>query len=109
MVDTFKPNCLTKYKVQPDEEVTMPRLLNALRVVIINQIISVPLVLVMHQVSIWRGCDIGRDLPSFQRFLVDAVGIVLCEEIAFYYSHRWVVDGCIRQTFKKIKSCKPNK
>ncbi|XP_072039704.1 fatty acid hydroxylase domain-containing protein 2-like [Amphiura filiformis] len=88
IVDTFKPNFLTKYKVQPDEEVTMPRLLGALRVVLINHIISVPVVLLFHWIEIWRGCDMGRDLPSIPRFLIDALGIVLCEEIAFYYSHR---------------------
>ncbi|XP_072040002.1 fatty acid hydroxylase domain-containing protein 2-like [Amphiura filiformis] len=88
-VDAFGfPAWVLKHKVQPNEKVTIPRILHAARVAFTNQMSSIPFLLIWHQLELLRPLDYGRTLPTMQRALVDLVACVLIEEIGFYYTHR---------------------
>jgi sterol desaturase/sphingolipid hydroxylase (fatty acid hydroxylase superfamily) len=86
-----RPETLLKYKVQQgkNQPVATKKLLNAIMVVMFNMIfIGIPSLFFGYYVWQWRGCGFGRELPTFNRVLLDFVIIALAEEIGFYYSHR---------------------
>ncbi|XP_072040009.1 fatty acid hydroxylase domain-containing protein 2-like isoform X1 [Amphiura filiformis] len=88
-VDAFGfPAWVIKHKVQPNEKVTIPRILDAARVALINLLTSIPFLLIWHQLELLLPLDYGRTLPTMQRALVDLVACVLIQEIGFYYTHR---------------------
>ena len=64
------------------------RILDAASVASINFLLSIPFLIVWHQLELWRPLDYSRTLPSAQRVLLDLVMCVLVEEVAFYYTHR---------------------
>ena len=70
----------------------MPKMLNGIRVVIINQLLTIPFWMLWYQLEISRPLDYGRDLPTMQRFLIDMAAFTLIEEAGFYYTHRSVIS-----------------
>lgn len=91
---TLKPEFLRRYKVQvnTNEPVDKRQLINAIRVIVFNQIVvGVPLTLVGYYLKSLKGFPENfRDVPEFSRVLVDLAVCILVDEIGFYYSHRLV-------------------
>lgn len=91
---TLKPEFLRRYKVQANtnEPVDKRQLINAIRVIVFNQIVvGVPLTLVGYYLKSLKGFPENfRDVPDFSRVLVDLAVCILVDEIGFYYSHRLV-------------------
>ncbi|XP_071857580.1 fatty acid hydroxylase domain-containing protein 2 isoform X3 [Bombus fervidus] len=89
---TNRPAVLRKYKIQPgtNEPVDTRELCKVIAQVLFNQIIvGVPLACVSYQFMEWRGYPPVRELPTFHWVLVEIAIHILCEEIGFYYSHRF--------------------
>lgn len=86
-----KPAFFVRYKVQPDKNapVSIPALLNCVRVVLWNQtVVGLPFNVVAYFVLRWRGCPgLPEDLPSFNRFVLEILVFTIVEEIGFYYTH----------------------
>ncbi|XP_071847605.1 fatty acid hydroxylase domain-containing protein 2-like [Apostichopus japonicus] len=103
---TGKPACILRYKVQVDENELIPRnkLFKCLKVVIYNQLmIGLPFLYVMHFLFKKRGCKFApEDLPTFRRFVIDALLFVILEEVGFYYNHRLLHHPRIYKRFHKI-------
>lgn len=91
------PAVLRKYKIQPgtNEPVDRRELCNVIAQVLFNQIIvGVPLAYVSYRFMEWRGYPPMRELPTFHWVLVEIAILILCEEIGFYYSHRYANFSC---------------
>ena len=89
---TGRPKFLTKYKIQPNENVPINRekVKKAVKQVIFNQtIVAFPVMYIETYLYLWRGCDFGRELPSFHWVLCEIAIFSLIEEFCFYYSHRY--------------------
>ncbi|KAF8788702.1 Fatty acid hydroxylase domain-containing [Argiope bruennichi] len=57
--------------------------------IIYNQLVcGIPMSVLFYHAVTWRGCD-TKNVPAFSRIILDLVFIVLLEEIAFYYLHRF--------------------
>ncbi|KZC03814.1 Uncharacterized protein C5orf4 like protein [Dufourea novaeangliae] len=90
---TNRPAALRKYKIQPgtNEPVNRTELCKVIAQVLFNQIIvGIPLAYVSYHFMEWRGYPPVRELPTFHWVLVEIAIHILCEEIGFYYSHRFL-------------------
>lgn len=89
---TLSPKALRRYKVQPqtNEPVDKAKLIDALKVVLFNQfIVQIPLAYVAYLLKKLKGFQENfREVPSFERVLLDLLVCILVDEIGFYYSHR---------------------
>ena len=50
----------------------------------------------------WRGCDFGRELPTFHWVLFEIAVFALVEEVAFYYSHRFVTRVVVTSEYTLV-------
>lgn len=57
--------------------------------VLFNQVLGLPLMILMHHAMRWRGCSFGTELPTFQWVVWELFVFTWMEEIGFYYSHRY--------------------
>ncbi|XP_071786416.1 fatty acid hydroxylase domain-containing protein 2-like [Asterias amurensis] len=88
---TGKPAFVLKYKIQDDQNmpVAWPKLKNAIKTVLFNQIfVNVPFSVVFYFVMQWRGGSVSADLPTFKWVLLEIAVFLIFEEIGFYYNHR---------------------
>ncbi|XP_037934838.1 fatty acid hydroxylase domain-containing protein 2 [Teleopsis dalmanni] len=89
---TNRPTFLRKYKIQPgqNEPVDQKRLINAIKVVLINQtVISTPIFYLLYKsVQSYQHLIPVRELPTFKKFVFDMAVITILEEFMFYYAHR---------------------
>ena len=63
-----------------------------------NTIVATGFSLAFYQLIKWRGNSCGYELPSFSRAIFDFLGFLICEEIGFYYTHRYytyILETCI--------------
>ncbi|XP_050464832.1 fatty acid hydroxylase domain-containing protein 2-like [Cataglyphis hispanica] len=93
ILDITNPAVLRRYKIQPgmNEPVDKKKLCKMIVQVLFNQIVIGFLYLyICHYVLEWRGYPPVRELPTFQRILTEIAFHKLCQEIAFYYSHRFL-------------------
>jgi sterol desaturase/sphingolipid hydroxylase (fatty acid hydroxylase superfamily) len=51
--------------------------------------VGIPVALAAFHAMKWRGMPSVRELPSFQRVLIELPLFILIEEFGFYYSHRY--------------------
>lgn len=90
---TNKPKFMRKYKTQPstNEPVDKKLLIKVIRQVLINQfIIGIPFTILSYPIAVWCGCVSNvRQLPSFQKIILDLLVCIIIEEIGFYYTHRF--------------------
>ncbi|KAG5683682.1 hypothetical protein PVAND_012948 [Polypedilum vanderplanki] len=91
---TLKPNFLRKYKIQEqtNEPLDKNLLMKVAKVVLFNQLfISVPLSYIGYLLKKSKGLNESlKDVPSFDRVIVDLAICIIVDEIGFYYSHRLV-------------------
>ncbi|KAJ8028198.1 Fatty acid hydroxylase domain-containing protein 2 [Holothuria leucospilota] len=103
---TGRPTFIKKYKVQPEENDPIPtdKLLKCLAVVLYNQfVIGLSFLYVLHHLFRRRGCSFDPgDLPTFKRFLLEALVFLIIEEIGFYYGHRLLHHPTLYKHFHKI-------
>lgn len=89
---TLSPTALRKYKVQPqtNEPVDKDALIDAVKVILFNQIfVGIPLTIVSFYLKQRKAFPENfREVPSFEKVVVDLVVCILVDEIGFYYSHR---------------------
>lgn len=89
---TLSPRALRKYKTQPhaNEPLDKNVLISAVKVILFNQIcVGVPLTYVAYLGKKLRGFPENfRELPSFEKVLLDLFVCIMVDEIGFYYSHR---------------------
>jgi sterol desaturase/sphingolipid hydroxylase (fatty acid hydroxylase superfamily) len=90
LLDLFqRPKFLLKYKIQPDEKVTLAMLGKATVRALFNQIVVGSVVqLASYKLMMWRGCSLGLELPTFQWVVWELFVYTLVEELGFYYAHR---------------------
>lgn len=91
---TNRPAALRRYKIQPgtNEPVDTRELCKVIAQVLFNQIIvGLPIAYCSYHFMEWRGYPSVRELPTFHWVLVEIAIHILCEEIGFYYSHRYVI------------------
>lgn len=87
------PAALRRYKTQPgtNEPVDMRKLRKVIGQVLFNQIIvGLPFIYMCYCIMEWRGNPPVRELPSFHWVLFELAIHMICVEIGFYYSHRYV-------------------
>ncbi|XP_059485434.1 fatty acid hydroxylase domain-containing protein 2-like [Neocloeon triangulifer] len=85
------PTFMRKYKIQPgaNEPVDKSKLLQGILQGLFNQIVvGIPFAYLAFHVMQWRGMPPIRQLPTFQRVLMELPVFILIEEFGFYYSHR---------------------
>ncbi|KAB0793191.1 hypothetical protein PPYR_12811 [Photinus pyralis] len=85
-----KPSMVMRYKVQPgmNEPVERSRVLKVLGVVLINLVITIPVMRCMTYLIEWRTYPPFRELPTFHWVLFEMAIFIFVEEVGFYYSHR---------------------
>ncbi|XP_065885109.1 fatty acid hydroxylase domain-containing protein 2-like [Dysidea avara] len=86
---TGRPAFLYKYKIQ-GEHVDPERYKQAVMQVVVNIIIvNMPSAVLMYHGAVWRGVSFGYDgIPDLFTAVLQFIGILLIEEVCFYYSHR---------------------
>lgn len=102
---TGKPAALLKYKIQADKNVPVDKkaLASAVLRVAFNQTaVGIPMLVFMYFIMQIRGCDHGRELPTFQWVVFELLVFILVEEVGFYYSHRLVHHPRIYKHVHKI-------
>lgn len=90
---TNRPAALRRYKIQPgtNEPVDKRKLCKVIGQVLFNQIIvGFPVIYLSYYIMEWRGFPPVRELPTFHWVLAEIAIHILCEEIGFYYSHRYI-------------------
>lgn len=89
---TLSPQALRKYKVQPHTNDPLDKavLFDAMKTILFNQFfIGVPLALFSYFTKKLKGFPENfREVPSFEKVLLDIFVCILVDEIGFYYSHR---------------------
>ncbi|CRL03991.1 CLUMA_CG017110, isoform A [Clunio marinus] len=94
---TLSPKSLRKYKVQPNtnEAIDKKTLFDAIKVILFNQIfVGIPLAYFGYYVKRRKGFPENfRDVPGFERVVLDLIVCILVDEIGFYYSHRLFHKG----------------
>ena len=89
---TLSPRLLRKYKVQPhtNEPVDRKVLFDAIKVILFNQFaVGVPMAFLSYFIKKLKGFPENfREVPSFEKVLLDLFVCILVDEIGFYYSHR---------------------
>lgn len=89
---TNRPAALRRYKIQPgtNEPVDKRQLCKVIAQVLFNQIVvGFPIMYLGYYFMEWRGYPLVRELPTFHWVLAEIAIHILCEEIGFYYSHRY--------------------
>jgi methylsterol monooxygenase len=77
-------------------------LINSDPQVVFNQIfVGIPLTFVMYYLMQHRGLADIRELPTFNRIVLDFAAFLLIEELGFYYSHRLLHHGRIYKFIHK--------
>ncbi|KAL0120260.1 hypothetical protein PUN28_008135 [Cardiocondyla obscurior] len=87
------PVALRRYKIQPgtNEPVDKRELCKVIAQVLFNQIVvGLPIMYLGYYFMEWRGYPPVRELPTFHWVLTEIAIHILCEEIGFYYSHRFL-------------------
>jgi len=82
---------LKRYKIQPgtNTPLTIAQLKHSLPRVFVNSfIVNVVVGIVYGFLYVYRCGTLKRGLPTTLEFILTAIGIVLVEEVGFYYSHR---------------------
>ena len=52
-------------------------------------IVNMPSAVLMYHGAVWRGVSFGYDgIPDLFTAVLQFIGILLIEEVCFYYSHR---------------------
>ncbi|KYN40183.1 Uncharacterized protein C5orf4 like protein [Trachymyrmex septentrionalis] len=90
---TNRPAVLRRYKIQPgtNEPVDKRELCKVIAQVLFNQIVvGLPIMYLGYYFMEWRGYPPVRELPTFHWVLAEIAIHILCEEIGFYYSHRFL-------------------
>ncbi len=63
--------------------------MNASKVAFINHFgVYLPLTVLIHYATVWRGYDNSQQLPTIYRIIFHIFIFALIQEILFYYSHR---------------------
>jgi len=91
---TNRPAALRRYKIQPgtNEPVDRKELCKVIAQVLFNQIVvGFPIMYLGYYFMEWRGYSPVRELPTFHWVLAEIAIHILCEEIGFYYSHRYIL------------------
>ena len=50
--------------------------------------VQLPVMVVLHYATVWRGYDNSQQLPSIYKILSDIIIFAIIQEIVFYYTHR---------------------
>lgn len=90
---TGKPAALVRYKIQPtkNKSLTIGRILPVILQVLFNQtVVGLPFAVIAIYLLQLRGYSYGPELPTFHWVLMELVIFTLSEEVAFYYSHRFL-------------------
>lgn len=102
---TLSPQSLRKYKVQPQTNSPLDKqvLINAAKTILFNQFfIGVPLAFVSYFGKKLKGFPENfREVPSFEKVLLELFVCILVDEIGFYYSHRLFHNGFFYKRFHK--------
>lgn len=89
---TLSPKALRKYKVQPHTNAPVDKnvLINAVKVILFNQlVVGVAIAAFGYYLKKIKGFPENfREVPSFERVLLDLAVCILVDEFGFYYSHR---------------------
>lgn len=98
------PKKLLKYKVQPAMNVPANResVCNALKTVAFNNLVIGPIfVHFLFILRFFRGCYVGPNIPTFMDFTKQMFLIILVEEFAFYYGHKFFHSPVMYKKYHK--------
>ena len=102
---TSRPRALRRYKIQPgtNEPVSRGELLRVIGQVLFNQVaVGLPLAHLSYRLMQWRGFPALRQLPTFHGFIAEMAGLILFEELGFYYSHRLLHHPLLYKRIHKL-------
>ncbi|GIY10199.1 fatty acid hydroxylase domain-containing protein 2 [Caerostris darwini] len=85
---TGRPAFLMKYKMEGDYSVSYKDVWKITKQVLFNQMIQIPIFYALYPLTVWRGSDLGKTLPSAKSFISDLGISVILVEVVFYYTHR---------------------
>jgi len=82
-----------KWKIQVNKSLDVVALLQSMPLVIFNAISGVVFAVVLMYLVLPERCYNWRALPSSTTLTRDVVVWILCEEVMFFYVHRWLHDN----------------
>eukprot|EP00800_Vazella_pourtalesii_P022882 TRINITY_DN9082_c0_g1_i1.p1 TRINITY_DN9082_c0_g1~~TRINITY_DN9082_c0_g1_i1.p1 ORF type:complete len:281 (-),score=35.50 TRINITY_DN9082_c0_g1_i1:212-1054(-) len=92
LVDIWGPSILTQYKVQESKNVPISYadLIKLVKLDFINLMIISPCFSYLgSHLLIWRGMQVlPEELPTFQRFVINTILLLVLQDFLFYYLHR---------------------
>ncbi|KAI6646410.1 Fatty acid hydroxylase domain-containing protein 2 [Oopsacas minuta] len=92
LVDIWGPSILTKYKVQEGKNVPISSadLIKLIKLAFLNLVvISSCFSYFGSYLMVWRGMAVlPEELPTFQRFIINMILLLVMQDFLFYYMHR---------------------
>eukprot|EP00164_Ancoracysta_twista_P004320 GFYU01005819.1.p1 GENE.GFYU01005819.1~~GFYU01005819.1.p1 ORF type:complete len:265 (-),score=38.09 GFYU01005819.1:115-909(-) len=103
-LDYFKwPHFLYKYKIQPHKPVTTEFKLKALKLTLVNQLcIVLPGSLFFAPMLKNVGIEAELPLPTTWTMVIDMIVMLLLDDTAFYFGHRWLHTPWAYKRFHKV-------
>jgi sterol desaturase/sphingolipid hydroxylase (fatty acid hydroxylase superfamily) len=101
-----KPKWLAKYKILPgvNDPVDMKAVVKTSKVVLYNQfVVGIGMSILFYPSVIRSGrADTIREVPSFNKLILDIVVSLILNDIVFYYSHRLFHQGVLYKKYHKV-------
>merc|ERR1712178_275063 len=104
---TQRPGVLETFKIQKQKQFdywNLPLIRKVVQNILVGQFfVIVPFALSMSYISHkWKGIVVNAEIPTPKEMLMHLVGIIVVDEVLFYYSHAWLHTKALYKRVHKI-------
>lgn len=91
VLDFWQPEFLQKYKIQPKQHVSLPKLWNCVKHLFFGYFfLMLPLVVMSFPAFQMLGLRATLPLPSLKRIVMEVASFMFIEDFLHYWFHRWL-------------------